>query len=137
MAARQDLIIRQGETWSFTWTKKDSAGSAVSVAGYSARMSIRGGYGGELQAYLTDGSDADGGTITLGGALGTVVLAMTAAQTAALIDSLSSLSLCLATGTGEAASTVRFLYDLELVSAAGAVTRELEGRVIVQREVTA
>jgi hypothetical protein len=29
-----------------------------------------------------------------------------------------------------------YLYDLELVSGAGAVARELEGRVVVRREIT-
>jgi hypothetical protein len=58
--------------------------------------------------------------ITLGGAAGTVTLALTPAQTAAL------------------AATADFdlVYDLELVSGGAVVTRLLEGRVKVAREVT-
>lgn len=129
MATRQDLHIRQGETWSFVWTKT-SGGSAVDLTGYEARMAIRRCVGGALEAYLSSEGDADGGTITLGGAAGTVTLAMTATESGAL---------------GAAASwpwaerhedRETYRYDLELVSAAGAVTRELEGRVILSREVT-
>jgi hypothetical protein len=132
MTTRQDLIVRQGETWSFTWTKL-SAGAAVNLTGYSARMSVKPRLGGAADAYLSDGSDADGGTITLGGALGTVVLAMTAAQTAALAQAVTGYveDVCAVCGP-----KVVFMYDLETVSGAGVVTRELEGRFIVWRGVT-
>jgi hypothetical protein len=127
---RQDLIIRQGATWSFLWTKRDAAGAAVDLTGYSARMAVKHGYGGSAAAYLSTGPDAAGGGITLGGAAGTVTLAMTADQSAALGGGLAA-------ADAEACRTIELLYDLELVSGAGVVTRELEGQVIVNREVTA
>lgn len=137
MTTRVDLIIRQGETWSLSYTKKDSAGSAVDLSGYTARASIRDGYGGGLEAYLSTGTDADGGTITLGGAAGTVVLAMTAAQTSDLAGGLNSATLALlGDPVAQEVSSVSYRYDLELVSAAGAVTRELEGRVQILMQVT-
>lgn len=134
MTTRHDLIIRQGETWSFTWTKKDSAGVAIDITGYTARMAIRDTLAGPLEAYLSSGTDADGGSITLGGAAGTVVLAMTATQSAALAGEVSLASLL--EGRGKTTPSISFLYDLELVSGAGVVTRELEGRVQVLRQVT-
>lgn len=136
MTTRQDLTIRQGETFSFSYTKRDSAGSAVDLTGYTARMAIRDRIGGVLEAYLSTGADANGGTITLGGAAGTVVISMTAAQTAAIATSLEAVSVLIAIEEPRLLSrTVEFLYDLELVNGA-TVIRELEGRAIIHRQVT-
>lgn len=138
MTARQDLIVRQGETWSFVWTKRDTAGVAVDLTGYTARMAVKHSYSGSSEAHLSTGDDARGGSISLGGGDGTVTLAMTAAQSAVLASGVDSVLSAL---WGEPAETdgptVVYRYDLELVSGAGAVTRELEGRFIVHREVTA
>lgn len=137
MTTRQDLNIRQGETWSFVYTKRDSAGAAVDLTGYTARMAIKAGYSGSAAAYLSTGADAAGGTIVLGGAAGTVTLSMTAAQSAALAHGVDSvLNAMLGECLEPEGQFVTYRYDLELVSGAGAVTRELEGRVTVQREVT-
>lgn len=141
MTVRQDLLIRQGETWSFVWTKRDAAGVVVDLTGYSARMAIRTGYSGSLAAYLSTGPDAAGGLIALGGALGTVTLSLTAAQSGSLASSVEAIYDLIETGAGLSSRqsvkpTVDFIYDLELVSGAGVVTRELEGRACVYREVT-
>lgn len=133
MALRHDLDIRQGETWSWSWAKT-SGGSAVDLTGYSARMSIKAGYEGATEAYLSSGSDADGGTITLGGAAGTIALAMTAAQTSELAGDLSYY--LFVRPDQQAERYIEMIYDLETVSPAGVVTRELEGRVTIQREVS-
>lgn len=147
MTLRADLVIRQGETWSFVWTKKDSAGAAVNLTGYTARASVKDRYNGALQAYFSTGADANGGTITLGGALGTVTMSMTATQSGALANVLSALGVVVLGETSDLTSkprfydmsrpVVRFIYDLELVAADGVtVTRELEGTFDVRREVT-
>lgn len=134
MTLRQDILIRQGETWSHVYTHRDSAGDAVDLTGYSARMSIKESYEGATEAYLSSGADADGGSIALGGAAGTVTLSMTAAQTSALLNLL--FYTVLEGPARRAARNVDFLYDVEIVSGAGAVTRVIEGRLRVQREVT-
>ena len=59
----------------------------------------------------------ENGGIALGGSAGTITLTISAAATAAL----TAASGC---------------YDLELVSGSGLVTRLLQGRVVVSREVT-
>ena len=133
MTIRQNLTIRQGETWSYVYTHL-AAGSPVDLTGYTARMSIRESFEGTNEAYLSTGADANGGTITLGGVAGTVTLAMTAAQSAALAGDLSSI--LFVEPRKRAERDVDFLYDLELVSGAGVVTRALEGCLRVQREVT-
>lgn len=135
MSTRQDLIIRQGETFSFVYTKRDSAGAAVDLTGYSARMRVKDTYNGVQQVYLTSGADSQGGSIALGGAAGTVTLAMTADQAAALASEVNMVSILLSSLELNKPQKT-YLYDLELASGAGVVTRELEGRVVVRREIT-
>lgn len=113
MTTRHDLHIRQGETWSHTFA------TGLDLTGYSARAAIRMTRGGGAEAYLSSGPDASGGTITLTD--GNAILSMTAEESAAI--------------GGTAAETV-MLYDLELVSGAGVVTRAFEGRFVVLGEVT-
>jgi len=131
MTIRHDLTVNQGETWSFTYTHLDAAGSAVDLTGYSARMSVKPVVGGSLEAYLSTGSDANGGTITLGGAAGTVALAMTDAQTSDLAGAVRPF---VTRVTGE--RVLPYVYDLEIESAGGTVTRVLEGAFRVNRGVT-
>lgn len=115
MTTHQDLTIRQGETWSYTYAH------ATDLSGHSARMSIKADWSSDAVAYLSTGADADGGSIAIDGT--DVTLSMTAAQTTALLLSVDAMS-----------ETI--LYDLEIVSGAGIVTRALEGRVHVLRGVT-
>lgn len=129
MTTRQDLTVRQGTTWSHVHTVRDSAGSPVDLTGYTARMAVKTSLGAGNVAYLSTGSDADGGTITLGGAAGTVTLSMTNAET-------SDLSGYIGLPPRRRERRVLFLFDLELVDGSGAVSRELEGRLILDREVT-
>lgn len=121
-AGRYSFTIEQGATFSRTITYRNSAGVAVNLTGYTARMKAKTA---DLATTILDLVDAGASgsqinAITLGGAAGTVTLALTPAQTAAL------------------AATTDFdlVYDLEIVSAGGVVTRLLEGRVKVAREVT-
>jgi hypothetical protein len=135
VTTRQDLIIHQGETWSFVWTKRDGSGVAVDLTGYTARMRVKDTYNGVQQVYLTSGTDSQGGSITLGGSAGTVTLSMTADQSAALASEVNMVSVLLSSLEMNKPQKT-YLYDLELVSGAGAVARELEGRVVVRREIT-
>lgn len=124
MTTRQDITIRQGETWSYAYTHSSD------LTGYSARMSIKADWSSDAVAYLSTGSDADGGSIAID--VAGVTLSMTAAQTTALLDN-SAFPTWKAV---EKKQSVTLIYDLELVSGAGAVTRALEGRAHVLREVT-
>lgn len=114
MAAGQyDIYIEQGATYQLNCTYKDSSGSVIDLTGYTARMQIR-----EKKSSTTkllDISTSD--YITLGGVAGTVVVEVPAATTAAMDFS-------------------RGVYDLELESSGGIVTRLLEGAVEFSKEVT-
>ena len=110
-----DLTCYQGANFDYTLTWQ-SAGTAVNLTGYTARMQVRESYdAGTAIVSLTSGTG-----ITLGGTAGTIALALTAAQTAAL----------------DGTPNTQYIYDLELVSGASYVTRLVEGRFYIYPEVT-
>lgn len=140
MTIRQDLIIEQNADWTFSYVHKDSDGSAIDLTGYSAAMSIKKvpGQVTVARAYLSTGSDADGGTITLSGADGTVTLSMTAAQTLKLVWEFDLWALLQSHDMDDVfvQPQVNLLYDINLTDAGGKTARVLEGKVIVRRSVT-
>jgi hypothetical protein len=110
-----NFVIHQGATFSLEVTYQDANGDPINLTGYTARMHVR------LKREDTDTLlvlTTENGRIALGGAAGTVTLTVTAADTAAL------------DWTGPA------VYDLELISGGGVVTRLLMGRVTLSKEVT-
>lgn len=108
-----NLVIEQGATFRrvLTWS---IAGVAVNLTGYTARMQVRADY--DAAPILSLTSDPGGG-ITLGGSAGTITVLASASLTAALTPG-------------------AYLYDLELESADGTVTRLLKGQATVDPEVT-
>ena len=107
-----DLGCWQGANFDYqlTWTV---AGSAVNVTGYSARMQVRQ----YAESTATVLSLVNGTGITLGGTAGTIALSAVATATSAI-------------------EAGQYVYDLELVSGAGYVTRLVEGSFVVYAEVT-
>jgi hypothetical protein len=107
-----DLDCYQGANFDYvlTWTV---AGSAVNLTGYSSRMQVR-QYADSTATVL---SLVNGTGITLGGTAGTIALAAVATATSAV-------------------EAGQYVYDLELVSGAGYVTRLVEGNFVVYAEVT-
>ena len=139
MPLRQDLYVEQNADFAFRYTHM-SGGSAVDLTGYSAAMSIK-KVPGQItvpRAYLSTGSDASGGTITLGGAAGTIDLAMTAAQTLRLVWEFDLWALMQDHSLYDVAVSpqVDLMYDINLTDTAGKTSRVLEGKVIVRRSVT-
>lgn len=108
-----DIVIEKGATWNPVFTWKDSAGTAVNLTGYSARLQIREKV--TSSSALVSLTSASG--ITLGGTAGTISPLISASDTAAL-------------------SFTTGVYDLELVSGGGIVYRLLQGKVTVSPEVT-
>jgi hypothetical protein len=112
--ASHDLTIPAGATYSQTinW-KTGSPAAFVNTTGFSARMQLRTSYSAataSLELTTTNGR------ISLTNA-GVITLSLTATETAAL-------------------AAGRYVYDLEMVSSGGQVTRLLEGVVTVSPEVT-
>ena len=111
---RLDMSCYQGASFDYTLTWQ-TGGTPVNLSGYTARMQVRDGYdGGSAIVSLVNGTG-----ITLGGTAGTIVVALTATETAAI----------------DATPSGQYVYDLELVSGA-TVTRLVEGTFIVSPEVT-
>lgn len=114
MSGTCNLTIEQGANWSVTVTWQIN-GAAVDLTNYSARMQVRTRH--EATTTLLSLTSAVGGGLTLGGVAGTIGIALIATATAAL-------------------PAGGHVYDLELVSGAGVVTRLLEGLFTVTPEVT-
>ena len=111
-AAEYNFTIEQGATFSKIVTWYDSTGSLVNLTSYTAAMKTKVNKD-DSSSVIDSTSNL---TITLGGALGTITLTMTASQTAAL--------------TFHSA-----YYDLEL-TLSGTVTRLLKGIITLDKEVT-
>jgi len=113
-AGAYTIVIEKGATYPtdpMTW--KDSSGNAIDLTGYTARLQMREIDNVALILTLT----TENGGITLGGTAGTIVLNISAATTSAITQSDG-------------------IYDLEVVSSSGTVTRLLEGSVQFRAEVT-
>jgi hypothetical protein len=112
-AGTLDFTIEQGATFNLLLTWKID-GTPVNITNWTARLAARVDV--EDSEVILSLTTSNGG-ITLGGAAGTISLNQTATQTALL-----------PAGT--------YVYDLELVSAVGAVTRLVQGELNISPEVT-
>ena len=109
-----NITCDQGATFKRTITWTNQARVPYNLTGYTARMQVRStAASSTVILELTTANSR----ITLGGAAGTVNLLVAANITAALTSGL-------------------YVYDLELVSGGGEVTRLIEGNFNVKAEVT-
>lgn len=115
-AGQVDLIIEQGTTWADSFTWETASGSAVDLTGWAAKLQIR-KKASASSAVLLELSTDNGGITIPNPANGTVILAVSATDTAAL-------------------AFTRAAYDLKLTSPSGAVVRLIEGAITVDPEVT-
>lgn len=109
-----DITVEQGATFRLSVTWKDSTDTPINLTGYSARMQIRETY--ESEETIASFTST-GGSIVLGGALGTIVVTGAATDTAQI-------------------PMTPAVYDLELEASNGVVTRLLQGAANITREVT-
>ena len=110
-AGKHNLQIEQGAQFTTTFTWKDSSGDPVDLTSYSARIKFKEEKGGTELYDSNTNSD-----ITLGGTAGTITLTIPTADTANFTFD-------------------NGLWDLEM-TLSGEVTRLLEGRVYLSKEVT-
>lgn len=114
IAGTYDMVIDQGATLSRTLTWRDSKRDPYNITGYTARMHVRSSVTANTTVLVLTTANS---RIALGGAAGTVTLTVSATDTAAI-------------------PAGRYVYDLELVSAANVVSRLVEGAFVVRPEVT-
>ena len=112
-AGTLDFTIEQGATFNLLLTWKID-GTPVNLTNWTARLQARVDV--EDTETILSLTTSNGG-ITLGGALGTISLDQTATQTALL-------------------PAGSYVYDLELISGVGAVTRLVQGELDISAEVT-
>lgn len=108
MATKANLLIDQGATYSTSIDILDEDGLPINLTGYSGAAQLRKHY---------TSSNAVSFSVTLGGADGTLTLSLTANATANI-------------------TAGRYVYDVELTSNTGTVSRVLEGIVTVTPNVT-
>jgi len=114
------FLCDQGATFRKTITLKESDGSLVNLNGYTARMKIKDEVGGTLIKSLT--SAANGG-LTIGGSAGN--------SANGEIDILIS-----ASDTTSFSAPTTAVYDIETLTSGGIVDRILQGKFIINPEVT-
>lgn len=114
-AGYHHFIIEQGATFGQTLTLKDSAGTLINLQGYT-RGSMQLRRNPDATATILDISTANG-RMVFGGSAGTIVLTVTATDTAAL-------------------STDDGVFDLEIENTGGFVTRLMEGTYSVRRNIS-
>lgn len=112
-----DLLIEQGATFTWPMVWKDDAGVPINLTGYTARMHVR--FTLAAPVTLLELTTLNG-RITLGTTGGQITLSLTATETAALLDWPAN----------------KGVYDLEMVSSGGQVTRLLKGTITLDPEVT-
>ena len=114
IAATYNIVCDQGATFDRTLTWKDNNGNPVDLTGYTARMQVRSVV--DSSVVLLSLTTANS-RIVLGGVAGTVQLTVDPTVMAAVAGG-------------------QYVYDLELVSAGGSVSRLVMGTFTVRDEVT-
>jgi hypothetical protein len=109
-----DFYVEQGATFLKTITWKNSSSVAIDLTGYTARMQFRRS---KSSTEVLFSGTTENGIITLGGSTGTIAINIPATST----DDFSFRGA---------------VYDLELQSSGGIVTRLIEGSVELSKEVT-
>jgi len=109
-----NITIEKGATFQRVLTWKDATGALVDLSTYTARaMGRANDYTGALLFSLTSASG-----LTLGGVAGTITMVISATATSGMTP-----------GTNG-------VWDLEMISGAGVVTRLVQGKIEVSPEVT-
>lgn len=108
MATKANLLIDQGATFNTVITLTDNDGNPINITGYTGASQLRKHY---------TSTTAKSFTVTLGGANGTIALSMNAYNTSTIEGG-------------------RYMYDVELTSPAGEVSRVFEGIVTVNPNIT-
>jgi len=109
-----DFTLYQGATFSRVITWKEDSDNLIDLSGYTARLMARESLDAdEVFLNLT----TENGGIVLGDEDGTITLSISAADTSAI-------------------TATAGVYDLELISGSGIVTRLLQGGIVISKEVT-
>jgi hypothetical protein len=109
-----DILVDQGATLSRAMFLKTSSKSPISLDGYSGRMHIRDYV---TSSVIIETLTTENGQMTITPASGRVDILLSPAETAAL-------------------AVKKYVYDIELESPEGEVTKVLSGKLTVRAEIT-
>lgn len=112
-AATKNVIIDQGADWFITFTYKDNTDSPINLTNFSSHLQLRTSYDASTAAL----SLSSGNGITITPLLGKIEVHATATQTGAI-------------ASGD------YVYDLEITSSSGIITRIVQGIAVVRPQVT-
>lgn len=114
-AGRFNFTINKGSTFNYVATlySDESATTAINLSGYTARMQIRK----KKDDTLIDELTTENSGITLGGSAGTITLNISSSNTTSM-------------------TAQQGVYDIEIISGSGQVTRILQGYVNILGNVT-
>jgi hypothetical protein len=113
-AAKYNLEIEQGATFTLALVYKDSEDAVIDLSGYSGRMQIRAKA--SSATAVIDATTANG-LVSIDGTAGSVTVTVSATATSAM-------------------AITAGVYDLEIESTSAVVTRLLQGKVTVSPGVT-
>jgi|TARA_R110000851_G_scaffold39966_6_gene101130 hypothetical protein len=108
MGIKQNLVIDQGTTFSANLVIKDSAGDLLDLTNYTANSQMRKHYTSNSSTTFTTAVNTTSSVVTI---------SLTANETSNVVFG-------------------RYLYDLEITSNTGIITRSYEGLVTVTPEIT-
>lgn len=121
-AGNYSFTIEQGTTFERIFKYKDEDGAPVDLTGYDVRMQIRSSYDSAVLASLTSGS-------------GDFVVSVPPDAADGVTDK-NQIKLTISATNTAAYTFDQALYDIELESGTGVVTRLLQGKIKLSREVT-
>ena len=121
-AGNYSFTIEQGTTFERVFKYKDENGAPVDLTGYDVRMQIRSSYDSAVLASLTSGS-------------GDFVVSVPPDAAEGVTDK-NQIKLTISANNTAAYTFDQALYDIELESGTGVVTRLLQGKIKLSREVT-
>tara|TARA_B100001094_G_C17848039_1_gene631234 strand:+ start:295 stop:654 length:360 start_codon:yes stop_codon:yes gene_type:complete len=110
-----NFTIEQGATFTRTFKYKDSEGNPIDLVsgdGYVARMEIKDKIGGNQIAFFSSNGTGLG------------------------INNTNFITLTISAGSTSSYNFTTAVYDLEIVSSTGVVTRLLQGKIKLSKEVT-
>lgn len=123
-APRYTFIIEQGSTTNFEVRYLDDSSNPINLSGYQARMQLRPSVESEtILLSLSSSLQPDGTGLNMSGSTGALPL------------SSGSIGVYISAATSSALTFSEAVYDLE-ISNATTVTRLLQGKIKLSREVT-
>tara|TARA_R110000851_G_scaffold12997_3_gene44684 strand:- start:4607 stop:4966 length:360 start_codon:yes stop_codon:yes gene_type:complete len=118
MAVTKNLTVDQGSTYVHNFTVQESNGDATDLTNYSARLQVRRSY--DNSNVILEATNVNN-KINVDASNGILRLTLLPADTSNI---------------GFTGANLEAVYDLEIESIAGVVTRLIEGSFTIDREVT-